>query len=340
METSRGSGGGTGGPSDVDGTNLISSEEGTKDTLDTDHTSSGAPLGASLRDRIDGEGDGDVDATPLPTTPGLPLLPDPFAPSPPPSPSSTPAAASPPTHPTSSPLRSSPIPVNGRIAHVGQGILWPPSSPDETLHPLSLSTSQGLASLVHPRPNLHSDAEGMYDDHDHLHRALSDLEHLGDMGGISGRSSPASFTSLPSYVGSMSSLSRASSPVSGISGAAISRETSYSAHHRFAGLHEREYEGDEAAGSRSEELVLPTLSLPSSSLHLSLPKWEGEVSGVKVVLLGAMDKAQEAIRALGAKLELVDVGEGVGIVKDGGVVLILNISPRTELVSYSMFVRV
>jgi hypothetical protein len=74
------------------------------------------------------------------------------------------------------------------------------------------------------------------------------------------------------------------------------------------------------AGTGSEELVLPTLSLPSSSLHLSLRRWEGSGSrGIRVALLGSSEMEKKLVRALGEREDLVDMGRRgeIGVVRNG-----------------------
>ncbi|ORX38623.1 hypothetical protein BD324DRAFT_370511 [Kockovaella imperatae] len=305
----------------------------------------------------------EMDTTPVSLAPS-PLLPDPFDTS-----SSSPRRAPGQSSTENQISPSAPIPVNGRIAHIGSGIMWGPSSPDETLHPLSLSTSsstatgqgQGLASLISacqypmtqpsPDPSYpasvwrynHHTADGDKDDEEEeeeeeeeelFHRTLSNQDTGRDL--PSEPSSPASFTSLPSYVGSMSSLSRTSSPISGISGPSINREFSDAVHSRIP-PHYRDssaeslLQGGEHLGHRSEELVIPMLSLPSSSLHLSLASWHGETNMIKVVLLGEVELAREVIRVLENRVQIVHLDKGgIGIVKNDKVVLSLTIASSVE----------
>ena len=117
-------------------------------------------------------------------------------------------------------------------------------------------------------------------------------------------SSPASFTSMPSYVASTSSVSRTSSPIG--SAADFARHV----------------------GAGSEDLVLPMLRLPSTSLHMSLRKWEGEgeVSGLKVVLAGSHAATQKVLRTLRERCELAEMGRTgeVGVIRAGRVVMMLS----------------
>jgi len=151
-----------------------------------------------------------------------------------------------------------------------------PSSPDDTLHPLS-----------------HEDDEPLH-------------EHPSEP------SSPASFTSMPSYVASVSSVSRTSSPLG--SAADFARHV----------------------GAGSEDLVLPMLSLPSTSLHMSLRRWEGEMGGNKVVLAGSSAATQKVMRGLGETCELADMGRKgeVGVLRAGRMLAILITGLSGEQVSY------
>ncbi|WWC63170.1 uncharacterized protein I303_105770 [Kwoniella dejecticola CBS 10117] len=127
-------------------------------------------------------------------------------------------------------------------------------------------------------------------------------------------SSPASFTSMPSYVASLSSLSRTSS---------ISP----------MGIHEYDAQ---RSGSIEDELVLPTLTLPSESLslHMSLSKWQeddtqDDDAGLKLALLGSREEVEACLRRLRESEHLVEVSPGVGIVRGGKVVLRLMTSLKT-----------
>jgi hypothetical protein len=67
-----------------------------------------------------------------------------------------------------------------------------------------------------------------------------------------------------------------------------------------------------------QDLVIPVLSLPSSSLHLSFREYEGVAEGVKIALVGDVAASRSFLRALGEKEDLVDLGKnGVGMVRDG-----------------------
>ena len=322
-------------------------------TLDHRRTD-GNPYSAMAR-RGQGDRPGEMDPTPRPSTP--PPLPDPFASHP------SPIITSTRDQQVRSSKPSSPIAVTGRIAHIGSGILWGPSSPDETLHPLSLSSSgslavesgpsQGLASLLSPStrsPPLRTRSDNpdrlaevsetelwrdmMFgdrdndDDNGYIPRSLSNLDGLRDPTNSEPPSSPASFTSLPSYVASLSSMSRTSSPVSGVSGPITYHLSPYADSHKHA-----QAEQGLGMSSGSQELVLPTLSLPSTSLHLSLRKWDGGDGIIRIALLGSKEEAQGVIRALGERVEMVETGRGVGILRDGKAVLCLAMYETTELVS-------
>ena len=152
-----------------------------------------------------------------------------------------------------------------------------PPSPDDTLHPLSLS---------------------------HLRHDFPLVETLSEP------SSPNSFTSMPSYVASISSVSRTSSPLG--SATDFARQVN--------------------AGS--EDLVLPMLSLPSTSLHMSLRRWDGEVGGIKVFVAGSQEATKSFTGRLGERCELAEMGiEGkIGILRAGRMVAMLFTGSNTEQV--------
>ena len=217
-------------------------------------------------------------------------------------PEATPTAETPmPLPPDASPVASCPSPE-----------IVPPS-PDDALHPLDRARdSHGTFTL--------SDLDDLVS-----YRHRLSLAHLdGGMGyGPSEPSSPASFTSLPSYVASVSSLSRTSSPVSGIG-------FRQSAPHVGVGLGQ----GLGGEGGGDDDLVLPTLNLPSSSLHVSLKTWNGAVGGIKIALVGGREVVQATLRGLADKVDSVDVGRGtVGVVRDGHVVATIFTCPSVEQVS-------
>lgn len=172
---------------------------------------------------------------------------------------------------------------------------------------LSLAPS---AQIIPPSPDdtAHSELELDTDseaDTGEMHLSL----HLREA--PSEPSSPASYTSMPSYVASISSVSRTSSPAP----LNMGFDTGYTGFTGFTGR------GMGAgAGTGSEELVLPTLSLPSSSLHLSLRRWEGSGSrGIRVALLGSSEMEKKLVRALGEREDLVDMGRRgeIGVVRNG-----------------------
>lgn len=81
--------------------------------------------------------------------------------------------------------------------------------------------------------------------------------------------------------------------------------------------------------------MLPTMSLPSSSLHMSLPKFKGDVGGIKIGVVGKAESIQELVSALEAsdQLDLVDVGKGlIGVARDGELLVTLVTSTSLELV--------
>ncbi|WWC93663.1 hypothetical protein V866_000498 [Kwoniella sp. B9012] len=169
-----------------------------------------------------------------------------------------------------------------------------PPSPEDTVHPLDHS-------------HLHQHSEGSPTSRREHHHPLT-LEHITRSFNVdspflpttSEPSSPASFTSMPSYVASLSSLSRTSS----ISPVGINE---YNSHHPHI----------------TDELVLPTLALPSESLslHMSLNKWTGEEGGVGVILLGEKEDVQKCLRRLRDEEALVEIQQGVGVVRDGKIAM-------------------
>jgi hypothetical protein len=128
-------------------------------------------------------------------------------------------------------------------------------------------------------------------------------------------SSPASIDF--SCIASLSSVSRASSPISGIA-------------------YRRQPMGLGIDPEGEDDLVLPTMSLPSSSLHMMLPKWAGSAEGIKIGLLGKAESIQELVRALEAdnELDVLDVGKGcIGVVRGDQLLATLFTSTSLELVS-------
>ncbi|TXT10803.1 hypothetical protein VHUM_02308 [Vanrija humicola] len=72
----------------------------------------------------------------------------------------------------------------------------------------------------------------------------------------------------------------------------------------------------------SEELVLPTLSLPSTSLHLGLDRWPGPSEGTRVALLASPERTRDVLGALAMRRRCVQLSRGeVGIVDHSGEVL-------------------
>lgn len=196
--------------------------------------------------------------------------------------------------------------------------------------PLPLSSLAPSAQIIppspddtaHPEPELDTDSEADTGD---MHLSL----HLREA--ASEPSSPASYTSMPSYVASISSVSRTSSPAP----LNLGFDTGFTGFSGFAGR------GMGAGtGTGSEELVLPTLSLPSSSLHLSLRRWEGSgARGIRVALLGTSEMEKKLVRALGEREDLVDMGRRgeIGVVRNGKIAATLitglggdQVSPRNH----------
>lgn len=161
--------------------------------------------------------------------------------------------------------------------------------------------------------------------------------------------SPTSLTSLPSYVPSISSVSRSSSPVSaeagqtggggrwtrGAPGAVLSALARDREHARVARAtrHKGRGQAGETAGA---QLVIPELSLPSSSLHLSLRKWDGPVGGAKIVLLGPPELTRRVVASLGEREELVEIQGrkgNIGVLRGDQVVGVVVTGMSQEQVS-------
>lgn len=195
-----------------------------------------------------------------------------------------------------------------------------PPSPDDTLHPLHPVDEPHSPSfppdLVSPTPA----------DFYQRRLQLAQLDSESSLGSQSVPSSPASFTSLPSYVASLSSASRTSSPVSG-----------YGQRHFSPGRDgAREVSGGSGGG---DDLVLPRLHLPSSSLHASLPRLHNVTQAtscdLKIALVGSKEQYQGVITGLlGIGIHLVDLGAGaVGIVKEGVLAASVRLYTNVETVS-------
>lgn len=178
-----------------------------------------------------------------------------------------------------------------------------PPSPDDTLHPLD---------------RLETVRERSSDRRAELQRRLSlaDLPTVPSFTQTTAlRSDPHTPISayydnhsVPSSPASMSfsfsSLSRTSSPVSGI------------------GYRRRSQSAIGLGLGGADDLVLPKLDLPSSSLHMSLPKLEAKQvenrdGALKIGLLGGSGETGEMIRALAdvPGVQLVDVGNAVGVIR-------------------------
>ena len=188
--------------------------------------------------------------------------------------------------------------------------------------------SAPLFTLHSPNPSSTSGIDTDHE-HDHDHDPYTDFD--SDMS--SAPPSPTSLTSMPSYVASLSSASGSSSPA----GPANARtDSTYGIPASGAVL------AAMARARHGAELVIPELSLPSSSLHLSLRDWEGSVQGVRVVLLGPAELTKRVIRAIGEREECVSVKPGgrgkglVGVVKADRMIGILETGVTAEQVCTSL----
>ncbi|WVR07407.1 hypothetical protein IAU60_004448 [Kwoniella sp. DSM 27419] len=196
-----------------------------------------------------------------------------------------------------------------------------PPSPEDTVHPLDhreAGSASGAGRSDRPEDTFGPRYRVNELTLDSLQRAF-DPPFLPS----SEPSSPASFTSMPSYVASLSSLSRTSSisPITGDHdrGHDHGRGSEYE-HHDSIGL-----------GRLADELILPTLALPSESLslHMSLPKWDGEQAGLSIALLGKRDKVEKLLRGLRDKSYMVEIPGGVGLMKEGKMALRIGTSMKS-----------
>lgn len=131
--------------------------------------------------------------------------------------------------------------------------------------------------------------------------ALFDM--LQDAPSASEPSSPASLASLPSCTASMSSLSRLSSPA----------DWDQRAHFARSGA-SASVSGASVAGER-QELVLPTLALPNTSLHLGLERWAGEGAGTRIALVAPPERTRDILAVIAGKRKCVQLAHGeVGVV--------------------------
>lgn len=132
--------------------------------------------------------------------------------------------------------------------------------------------------------------------------ALFDM--LQDAPSASEPSSPASLASLPSCTASLSSLSRLSSPAD------------WDQHAQFMrpGAPGSAASASSVAGER-QELVLPTLALPDTSLHLGLERWAGEGAGTRIALVAPPERTRDVLAIIAAKRKCVQLAHGeVGVV--------------------------
>ncbi|WWC90822.1 uncharacterized protein L201_005759 [Kwoniella dendrophila CBS 6074] len=231
------------------------------------------------------------------------------------------------------PNKSQPISPSRPIHTKSEQRIVPPS-PEDTVHPLDRAPSShrnGRPHQTSPRQHRQrGDADMMDSEEAELSISstvgkgskltLEDISKSFDSpylptSGTSEPSSPASFTSMPySYVASLSSLSRTSS----ISPMGLAE---YQQHHNHC--HNQHH-----VELIQNELVLPTLSLPSESLslHMSLSKWSGdsqesEEGGLGIILLGGREQVEKTLREVRDIEQLVEIKSGVGIVRNGKIAL-------------------
>ncbi|GMK59130.1 hypothetical protein CspeluHIS016_0701450 [Cutaneotrichosporon spelunceum] len=134
------------------------------------------------------------------------------------------------------------------------------------------------------------------------------FDMLRDAPSASEPSSPASLESM--CVTSISSLSRTSS--------LIDDWRPYDSEAERRDLDVLGLETRSLTQRGDTELVLPTLSLPSTSLHLGLERWNGEPAGTRVALLAGPERTRDVLGALAARRKCVQLPHGhVGVVENG-----------------------
>lgn len=218
-----------------------------------------------------------------------------------PTPSGTPSAL-PSTHSSSSETLVPILPSSDDISPADDTapLAAPPPTPrelDETPTPPAMTLRSPERSMRTPSPHPPPFPVATH--------ALLDM--LADAPSASEPSSPASLESYPSCIASLSSLSRTSSPSDWDWKHPLSRS-----------LAAADLENQGLGLERDAELVLPTLSLPSTSLHLGLERWPGLPSGTRIALLSSPEKSRDVLGALATRHTCVQLAHGaVGVVNDG-----------------------
>ncbi|CAK9782777.1 hypothetical protein CC85DRAFT_305181 [Cutaneotrichosporon oleaginosum] len=133
------------------------------------------------------------------------------------------------------------------------------------------------------------------------------FDMLADAPSASEPSSPASFDSMSV---TLSSLSRTSS--------LLEDWRPYDSEAERRGLDALGLETRPVPQRAGTELVLPTLSLPSTSLHLGLERWNGAPAGTRIALLAGPERTRDVLGALAARRKCVQLPHGhVGVVEHG-----------------------
>lgn len=223
----------------------------------------------------------------------------------------------------------------------------PPEDPTRTIRPANLALPRRAPSpafllptlSTSPLPSPSSSAPPSPPANSNLESPPDILSaYSSDTDDHSAPPSPTSQTSLPSYLASEMSMSMPSSPGLGYStdesireGAVLQALQRERARSGVGSMLKTDRGQGNVEEAEEQDIVIPVLSLPSSSLHLSFRAYEGVVEGVKIALVGDISASRAFLRALGEREDLVNLGKsGVGLIRDGKleVVFILGFSEQ------------